>query len=101
MTGNQMAGSEPAPDRSCFVEKLSYYTELSPSDREMIAEFERNEEKFAARRRVLHAKQDRSRLFILASGWAYSWTQLADGRRQVENIHLPGDMIGMRDSAAR
>lgn len=34
-------------------------------------------------------------LFTLHDGWAYRWTALADGRRQIIDFHLPGDLIGV------
>lgn len=32
---------------------------------------------------------------LIGNGWAYSFTLLADGRRQVIGFHLPGDLIGL------
>jgi CRP/FNR family transcriptional regulator len=32
-------------------------------------------------------------MFTLYAGWAFSWTATPDGRRQVLDFHLPGDLV--------
>jgi CRP/FNR family transcriptional regulator len=35
----------------------------------------------------------RDAVFTLYAGWAFSWTATPDGRRQVLDFHLPGDLV--------
>lgn len=35
-------------------------------------------------------------VYILYSGWAFSYKMLEDGRRQILSIYLPGDVIGLQ-----
>lgn len=35
----------------------------------------------------------RDQVFTLYAGWAFSWTATPDGRRQILDFHLPGDLI--------
>lgn len=35
----------------------------------------------------------RDHVFTLYAGWAFSWTATPDGRRQILDFHLPGDLI--------
>lgn len=37
-------------------------------------------------------------LFTLLSGWAFRYKTLADGRRQILNYVLPGDIVGLQGS---
>lgn len=32
-------------------------------------------------------------VFTLYAGWAFSWIPMPDGRRQILDIHLPGDLV--------
>jgi PAS domain S-box-containing protein len=55
------------------------------------------------KRRFLPARQDfvvgkpgsAPRSWLLGSGWAYSYTVLADGERQIISFHVPGDLVGL------
>lgn len=47
------------------------------------------------RHRTIRREGDRPQsVYMLAEGWALSSMTLADGRRQILKIHLPGDMLG-------
>jgi CRP-like cAMP-binding protein len=35
----------------------------------------------------------REQVFTLYAGWAFAWTATQDGRRQILDFHLPGDLI--------
>jgi CRP-like cAMP-binding protein len=45
---------------------------------------------------IIEAGQDQAELYTLYSGWAFRARTLPDGRRQILNIHLPGDLIGLQ-----
>jgi CRP-like cAMP-binding protein len=42
----------------------------------------------------------RERVFTLYAGWAFSWTATQDGRRQVLDFHLPGDLVERTEDGA-
>jgi CRP-like cAMP-binding protein len=42
----------------------------------------------------------RDGLFTLYAGWAFSWTAMPDGRRQILDFHLPGDLIERAEDGA-
>ncbi len=46
----------------------------------------------------IHPDQSRSELYTLFAGWAYRYKELSDGRRQILNFVLPGDLIGLQSS---
>ena len=45
---------------------------------------------------IIAAGQEQVELYTLYSGWAFRFKMLPDGRRQILNIHLPGDLIGLQ-----
>ena len=46
---------------------------------------------------IIHAGQS-SELYTLFSGWAFRFKTMADGRRQILNFLLPGDLLGLQAS---
>jgi len=45
---------------------------------------------------IIAAGQDQAELYTLYAGWAIRCKTLPDGRRQILNILLPGDLIGLQ-----
>lgn len=45
---------------------------------------------------ILRAGESASRMFTLYEGWAFRFTLMSDGRRQILGFLLPGDMISLR-----
>lgn len=52
----------------------------------------------AAGGEIIHHGQSDAELFTLFSGWAFRHKTLDDGRRQILNILLPGDLMGLQAS---
>ncbi len=45
---------------------------------------------------IIRAGEDSPELFTLYSGWAFRFKTLPDGRRQILNFLLPGDLLGLQ-----
>src|SRR6266567_4527105 len=45
---------------------------------------------------IIQAQQDSPDLYTLYSGWAFRFKTLPDGRRQILNFLLPGDLLGLQ-----
>ncbi len=48
-------------------------------------------------RELFHEGQDDQMLFIVQGGWASSYKDLPDGRRQIIQFAIPGDCVGLRN----
>lgn len=84
---------------SCLIQKLSYYVKLNEAASKRMASLEEKEETYEKGVHV-YGRDDRSnRLFVVKSGWLYTYTDLPDGRRQIIRIHHPGDIVGFPDIA--
>ena len=47
---------------------------------------------------IIHPGQEDAELYTLFSGWAFRYKSLPDGRRQILNFLLPGDLVGLQGS---
>ncbi len=47
---------------------------------------------------IIHPGQENAEIFTLFSGWAYRYRSLPDGRKQILNFLLPGDLIGLQSA---
>ena len=86
---------------SCLVSKLSHYISLSDTDQDRLAGLEKAERKFDAGQEVYQGGDANKNLYVIKHGWAFSYTDLPDGRRQIVKIHHPGDIIGFPDVALK
>lgn len=68
------------------------------SDEEIatIAEVKRDHLMLPAGTEIIHPGQENAELYTLFSGWAFRFKSLPDGRRQILNFLLPGDLIGLQ-----
>ena len=84
---------------SCLVQKLSHYIRLDEGSLARIAELERDERDFARNQEVYQVGDENIQLYVVRKGWLYSYVDLKDGRRQIVEIHHPGDIVGFPDIA--
>lgn len=82
-------------ERSCLVDKLSYYVTLTPSERKLLARMEEQERQCRRGEVVARAGQPLSEILVVKTGWLYTAVSLQDGRRQLLRLHFPGDVIGL------
>lgn len=86
---------------SCFVVRLNRYLDLTPSEREAIAELEREPKDYSAGTTLWTEGDDVSELLIVHHGWALSETRVTEGKRQILRFHFSGDLIGASGIAFR
>lgn len=86
---------------SALARKLSAYVALSDEDLETLSAFHRRRRRFSPGHEMLHQGQSDKAAFILAEGWACSYVLLPDGNRQIVDIKIPGDFLGLRSMVMR
>ncbi|MDQ0326188.1 CRP-like cAMP-binding protein [Rhodopseudomonas julia] len=64
----------------------------------MLSELER-ESRTVRRHETLVDEGEPNRLFVLDSGWVYTFIHTPDGRRQILDLHFPGDIVGTNQIA--
>lgn len=80
----------------CPLRRLPLFTTPSSTELEVIGNLKRAELDHEAGELLIAEGADDSPLFTLLAGWAFRYKTLADGRRQILNIMLPGDFIGLQ-----
>ncbi|MFS4437497.1 Crp/Fnr family transcriptional regulator [Paracoccaceae bacterium GXU_MW_L88] len=83
--------------RSCLYRKVSNYIDVSEEDLVHLEALEADRQSYPARQRLRRPGEKADALFIVRRGWLYSATDVKDGRRHIQGIHFPGDVIGISD----
>ena len=81
-----------------LVDKLAAYLALSPEEFDYLAALHEPRRKLARHRDIIVAGRRYDHLFILCTGVVSRYKVLPDGKRQVLNLGLPGDLIGLPSS---
>ena len=81
---------------SPFARKLNAFVALSDSDLSVLSDLYRRRRRFVAGRDIFHQGQTDQAAYILADGWVCSYVLLPNGSRQIIDIQIPGDFLGLR-----
>lgn len=84
-------------DASCLVAKLGHYIKLTARDEALLHRLEEQGRDYRRRACVRREGGRIEDLFVVRTGWFYSASTMADGRRQVHHIYVPGDLIGTHE----
>lgn len=79
-----------------LVARLSYYSEFDDQDRERLLSLGGKVRQFDANSEVVCAGQQMDAVLVMRDGWAARYKELEDGRRQILNILLPGDIFDLQ-----
>ena len=93
MTLQSADASQSRPDDP-LTRKLARLVPLSPEEAAALAALQSPARPVARNREIISAGGKYDSIFVLLDGTAIRYRVLHDGRRQVLNIVLPGDIIG-------
>ena len=86
------------PCDKCPLRKLDGFRRFTSEELAFMMEFKSGELAVEAGTTILSEGSDGPHLYTLLSGWVFKYKTLEDGRRQVTNFGLPGDLIGLQAS---
>ena len=86
----------PTPCQACPLRTLPSIKPNTPDEIEFIQRQKTAEITYRPGTLLVQEGQRDERLFTLLSGWAFRFKSLPDGRRQILNFLLPGDLIGLQ-----
>jgi len=85
---------------TCPLRGLKAFRPLTSQELEFVASFKTGELTVEPRAMILQEGASSAHLYTVLSGWGFRYTLLPDGRRQILNFVLPGDLIGLQASVA-
>lgn len=94
--------SKNCPPRcnACRLRQTGVFTPVTAEELAYIEDFRSGTSALPAGGTLIHEQHPRNKLFTLYSGWAFRYKTLSDGRRQILNFLLPGDLIGLQQEFA-
>ncbi|MCE1194728.1 MAG: Crp/Fnr family transcriptional regulator [Acidovorax sp.] len=90
------AGACTADCHDCRLRKTGAFTPLGPEVLEFLRGLRAGKEVAEPGQALIRENQTNAKLFTLYAGWAFRYKTLSDGRRQILNFLLPGDLVGLQ-----
>ena len=81
--------------RSPFVRGFEQLFELTPAELDYLQRLERAPHHVPARRMLIEEGRKYDRALIVQTGWLIEYVLLRDGKRQILNFRLPGEIVGV------
>jgi CRP-like cAMP-binding protein len=86
---------------SALLRKLNHFLPLGEDEVAGLAQIEARPRAIPAGTELVQEGQTDQHAFIVQQGWAYCFKLLPDGGRQVIDVRIPGDFIGLRSVLLR
>jgi CRP-like cAMP-binding protein len=80
----------------CALRACGLFKPAGPDELSSINQIKREHLVVAAGREIIRVGDNAPELYTLYSGWAFRFKKLPDGRRQILNFLLPGDLLGLQ-----
>ena len=80
----------------CPLRRLEQFREFTPKELAFVSSFKSGELHSSAGSSVMVEGARSAHLYTVLSGWGFRYKILEDGRRQILNYILPGDLVGLQ-----
>jgi CRP-like cAMP-binding protein len=86
----------PSACARCPLRLRDAFLQKAPEEVEWLQKLKQGQQRVAAGADLFRTADANAELYTLYSGWAFRYRELPDGRRQILNFYLPGDLIGFQ-----
>lgn len=86
------------PCEKCPLRPKPVFRNFEPTELAFVSTFKRGETNAERGETVLAEGSRNQHLYTVLRGWGFRYKLMADGRRQILNYVLPGDLIGLQSS---
>jgi len=90
--------SRQYPCEKCPLRPLQVFRDFEKQELAFVSTFKKGELAVDKGATVLVEGSHSAHLYTVLSGWAFRYKLLSDGRRQILNYSMPGDLIGLQGS---
>lgn len=80
----------------CALRPCGIFKPVTPEELATINDMKKQHIVLRAGTEIIRPGENSPQLFTLYSGWAFRFKTLPDGRRQILNFLLPGDLLGLQ-----
>ncbi|RYX89755.1 MAG: Crp/Fnr family transcriptional regulator [Comamonadaceae bacterium] len=94
------AGTCPAHCNQCRLRETDAFSKVTATELEFINQLRTATIKVEPGRDIISEQKSTGKIYTLYSGWAFRYKTLSDGRRQIMNFLLPGDLVGLQEKFA-
>jgi CRP-like cAMP-binding protein len=84
------------PCEKCPLRDLPHFREFSSDELDFVSRFKRGELVIDAGATILVEGSHSAHLYTVLSGWGFRYKTLEDGRRQILNYVMAGDLVGLQ-----
>ncbi|WP_224404964.1 Crp/Fnr family transcriptional regulator [Afifella sp. IM 167] len=81
-------------NQSCLIRKISYYLDLTDDEKKLLSRLEETGRDLKRDEILVEEAGPLKDMYIVGRGWLYTYTHTMDGRRQIFEVHFPGDIVG-------
>lgn len=96
MASRQLSRPRQYPCEQCPLRKLEIFRPFDKQELEFVSRFKTGELVAEAGTTIFAEGSHSAHLYTVLSGWGFRYKLLEDGRRQILNVVLPGDFIGLQ-----
>ncbi|KKB84228.1 Crp/Fnr family transcriptional regulator [Devosia limi DSM 17137] len=86
------------PCEQCPLRTMAQFRAFEPAELKFVSSFKTGELQAETGATLLSEGAHSAHLYTVLSGWAFRYKLLPDGRRQILNYMLPGDLVGLQGS---
>jgi CRP/FNR family transcriptional regulator, anaerobic regulatory protein len=98
MAAPKTRNNRQTPCERCPLRGLEHFREFKRDELEFVSNFKTGETTVDAGTTILVEASHSAHLFTVLAGWGFRYKMLDDGRRQILNYMMPGDLIGLQGS---
>lgn len=99
--GNGRSAGGNTPCTECPLRRRPSLREFSPEELAFVQDFKVDELRVDPGISFLQEGAHNEHLYTVLNGWAFRYKMLDDGRRQILNYALPGDLVGLQGTLMR
>ncbi len=101
MAHNRLVTPQRIPCEQCPLRRRRSFRDFSPEELAFVQSFKIGEMPADPGMSVIVEGQRHPQLYTVLSGWGFRYKILQDGRRQILNYVLPGDLVGLQGNLMR